>query len=408
MENGLEAISKKFDDIEKIYLLEFIDNDRRLLIIGGGDSKDKKLKLIIWNMYNIEEDEIAIELELDDFINKDNLTTRLARTSGNILQIDDSGKIISILKKVKKMEDEEKVRKKKLGIIESPANVLHKKFGTKLNEKQDRNHIIHYYEENLNFEPIFSEKEPWVLDDYERNSYCLYQSELETIQLIVGRTTIQVWHQINSDDKSRSKDELPNRGEPFLEYIWTNGIPVNQERKKTRLRIEKFEYGLSDGKLNDFYLKVYWYERVSKDVNEYKFEINKDDDIEVNIMEKEQNRYDDIEIDRMEKEQNRDDDIEINRMEREQNKDDDIAIKIEKDGTNQVETGKDRVERKIKEIRRQDIIIDKINAIRHACKALEFINKRKKFLVNYTKEHLVSVYYIFYEFRSISRDLIKF
>jgi hypothetical protein len=99
MENGLEAISKKFKNIEKIYLLEFIENDMKLLIIGGGDSKEEKLKLIIWNMYNVEESEISIELELEDFINEDNLATRLARTSGNILQIDDDGNVSSVLEK---------------------------------------------------------------------------------------------------------------------------------------------------------------------------------------------------------------------------------------------------------------------------------------------------------------------
>ncbi|POG69832.1 hypothetical protein GLOIN_2v1776526 [Rhizophagus irregularis DAOM 181602=DAOM 197198] len=39
-------------------------------------------------------------------------------------------------------------------------------------------------------------------------------------------------------------------------------------------------------------------------------------------------------------------------------------------------------------IRQQDIF-DKASAVRHMCKALEFINKRKKFLVNYTKEHFI-------------------
>src|SRR5581483_7791977 len=71
--------------------------------------------------------------------------------------------------------------------------------------------------------------------------------------------TVQIWHQIRDD--SKSKDKLPNKGEPFLEYIWTNRIPVNQECKDTRLQVEKFEYGTNDklhDKLTDFYLKVYW------------------------------------------------------------------------------------------------------------------------------------------------------
>src|SRR6266542_4083759 len=127
--------------------------------------------------------------------------------------------------------------------------------------------IISYNEnKNKNFKPIVNDKEPWVLGDYERNSYCLYQnkkgSEIETLQLIVGRSTVQIWHQIQDD--SKNKDDLLNKGEPFLEYIWTNRIPVNQEREKTRLHIKDFVYGLNDGlhdKLTDFNLEVYWYVR---------------------------------------------------------------------------------------------------------------------------------------------------
>ncbi|CAG8782597.1 22221_t:CDS:2, partial [Rhizophagus irregularis] len=32
MENGLQIASKKFDEIEKIFLLEFIDNDENYLL----------------------------------------------------------------------------------------------------------------------------------------------------------------------------------------------------------------------------------------------------------------------------------------------------------------------------------------------------------------------------------------
>jgi hypothetical protein len=361
MENGLEAISKKFDKIEKIHLLEFIEEDNKLLVIGtSSDPEEKKLKLITWNMYNVGE--IETIMELDNFLTVNNLTTRLARTSGNLLQVDNEGNVTSILKRAdnKLLEQEVKVNTelsdsdiKRLKVVEPNGG-----------------HILHYNEYmHPNFKPIAVVREPWVLDDYERNSYCLYQnkneSEIETLQLIIGRSTIQVWHQIASNDKNKSKDKLPNKGEPFLEYIWTNGIPVNQEREKTRLRIEKFEYGSNDdGKLNDFYLKVYWYERISKDAGEDEREIEKD-----NII--------------------------INRMENKKKKKE--KVETEKDGEAIEEEEKSQVEKKEKVIRRQDIL-DKFNAVRHACKALEFINKRTKFLVNYTKKHLVSVYYVLITF----------
>ncbi|GES84563.1 hypothetical protein GLOIN_2v1475234 [Rhizophagus clarus] len=330
MNNGLEAISKKFNDIEKIYLLEFIEDDKKLLVIG---SEKGKLRIIIWNMYNNFGDIETIE-ELDKFLTIDNLATRLARTSGNLLQVDDNGIVSSVLKNVKAECDKYYIS-------------LNEKYNVEPNKKPikqiDEKHTIYYHDQSIkNFEPIVTDKEPWVSGDYERTSYCLYRneegSEIETLQLIVGRTTIQVWHQIQ--DTNKNQDSLPNKGEPFLEYIWTNGIPVNQERRETRLRIDEFKYGLNiSGKLNDFYLKVYWYERVSKDD---KPEIEKDNN----------------EIDKMEKNRG----------------------KI-------IERGENQVREKVEEIRRQDII-DKVNAVRHACKALEFINKRTELLVNYTEEHL--------------------
>ncbi|POG75683.1 hypothetical protein GLOIN_2v1475233 [Rhizophagus irregularis DAOM 181602=DAOM 197198] len=334
MENGLEAINKKFDGIEEIYLVEFFENDRKLIVIGIGVSEDEEnLKLIIWDMYNVVETET---IELDDFLTTKNIYTRLTRTSGNLLQIDDKGDVTSIVKRVDRLLKQK--QSKMIGKIVSP-----------LPPSPD----LSYFK---GVKPMVVEIEPWVLGnykDYKSNSYCLYQnkngSEIETLQLIVGRSTIQVWHQINSDDKNKSKDELPNKGKPFLEYIWTNGIPVNQEREKTRLRIEKFEYRSNvDFNLTDFCLKVYWYERVSKGVSEDELEIKKDDDIEINKMEKEKD--------------------EEPRMERK--KDREAIIEMEKDEKN-------KVERKEKVIHRQDII-DKVNAIRHACKALEFINKRRE------------------------------
>ena len=52
MENGLEIVPKKFDQLEKIYSLEFIDKDEKLLIIGE-NPKEKLLKILIWDIYII-------------------------------------------------------------------------------------------------------------------------------------------------------------------------------------------------------------------------------------------------------------------------------------------------------------------------------------------------------------------
>ncbi|RIA87165.1 hypothetical protein C1645_828188 [Glomus cerebriforme] len=340
MENGLEITSKKFEEIEKIYSLEFIENDKKLLIIGS--SKGSNLILLIWDMYNYGE--IETKMMLDDFLTIENLGTRLARTSGNILQVDDEGKVSSILKKV----DNELLKSKQKGKnnkkLESPVPNVKSFKGTKLNGSQDMKHTIHFDENTIsNFKPIVVEKEPWVLGDYERNSYCLYQNnngkEIETIQLIVGRSTVQIWHQIQDD--SKNKDDLPNKGEPFLEYIWVNGIPATKESEETRLRIKEFKYGSNVGKLNDFSLKVCWYEKVEE--NEEAIFMDDEDEM----------------------------------MEGDED--------IKDMGQNRKVRIKEREEKEYT-IRRQDII-EKRNAVRYACKSLEFLNKRIEHLVNYSKEH---------------------
>ncbi|CAB5389570.1 unnamed protein product [Rhizophagus irregularis] len=334
IENGLQIALKKFDEIEQIYSLEFIENDEKLLIIGK--SLEGGLKFIIWDLYDTV---IASSLaftnvnkwkRLDNFPSIENLDTRLARTSGNILQIDNDGNVSSILKKV-----ENKLKEQK-----SENEVVVKK--EELEYLIDKKHIIYYCDKkHKNFRPIVDEKEPWVLDEYDRQSYCIYQNkngdETETLQLIVGRSTVQIWHQIQDDGK-KNKDDLPNKGEPFFEYIWSNRISVKQESDETKLKVEDFKYGSNKGlheglheKLDDFHLKVYWYERKEENENSKKDEHEIDDE----------------------------------------DKDDSV------------------IERKVKVINRKDII-EKYHIVRHACKALEHLNKRyksKHLADNYVRVH---------------------
>ena len=57
MENGLQVVSKKFDEIEEIYSLEFIDSDEKLLVVGRRKDSDK-LVFIIWDIYKTGGSEI--------------------------------------------------------------------------------------------------------------------------------------------------------------------------------------------------------------------------------------------------------------------------------------------------------------------------------------------------------------
>ena len=169
MENGLQIASKEFDGkekIEKIHLLEFIDSDEKLLIIG---EDQEGLKFIVWDLYDAGKCEST---KLNDFpiTIVENLDARLARTSGNILQINDDGKVSSVLKRVE--NDLKKTKKEKNKKLHHKASIKSKKDKSKKqNGKLDESHTIHYDEnKNEDFKPIVNDKELWVLGDYERNS----------------------------------------------------------------------------------------------------------------------------------------------------------------------------------------------------------------------------------------------
>ncbi|GBC51967.2 hypothetical protein GLOIN_2v1766387 [Rhizophagus irregularis DAOM 181602=DAOM 197198] len=226
IENGLQVASKKFNELERIHLLEFIDSDETLLVIGESPKEDK---------------DSEGEKKLKDY--NLNIDTSLASTSGNILQIDNDGKVSG--------------------------------------------------------------------------------TEEEILQLLVGESTVQIWHQIKDDGKN--KGDLPNNGNPFLEYIWSNRIPINQERDKTKLRIEYFKCGSNDRsheKLNDFHLKI----DENKDINEKRKQKFK------------------------------------------------------------------MVMKRCDKVIKRENISEKFRAIRHACKALEHLNKRyknKSLIDNYIKSYKV-------------------
>src|SRR6266496_2962845 len=97
MENGLQVIIKIFNEIEEIHLLEFFNSDEKLLIIG----KDRERpKFIVWDLCNTGKVEPPIKLGDFPITIMGNLGTRLVRTPGNILQINDDGTVSSVLKKV--------------------------------------------------------------------------------------------------------------------------------------------------------------------------------------------------------------------------------------------------------------------------------------------------------------------
>ncbi|GBC10383.1 hypothetical protein RclHR1_09590006 [Rhizophagus clarus] len=268
VENGLQIAAKNFEnEIEKINLVELVNNDETLLIIGT--DKEENPKAITWDLFNTGKiDSIPLKA-----------ISGLARASGNVLQVNNQGNVRSILKFIEKWLLTNKITKQKVGEIKTIT--------------EDELHEHHEVS-------IVGGKEPWVMDSYKTHSFCLYDKDEETLELIVGRSTVQIWHQIRPNSTFCKEDDCPNKAAPFLEYIWTNGVPLNQESDATRLRIKKIEYGCKY-----FNLEVYW---------------------------------------------------------------------------------KEKEQKKERTIQWNDIV-EKVNAVRSACKALEHLNKRKRYLSNFPQKH---------------------
>ena len=324
MENGLEISSRSFKEFGNIHLMEFIDSDEKLILIGSDPNKTTQ-RVVIWDLYNTHEVKpISVKF---NFATQD-ISTRLASTSGNLLQVDDKGKVQSILKMIDnnrtlqddgegkdasgRIELEEEVEENK-----NDSNLTSKESSVKKIKGYESGHTIYSYKDTVTFRQIIKEAEPWIKEDYQRTSFCLYKIDTESLQLIVGRSTVQIWHQFlsNTKDKNKEKKNLLNEGKPFLEYIWTNGIPVDQETDNNKLHIEKIRFGEKY-----FHLKAYWYEEDTKEKTEDK---------------------------------------------------------------------KKKIVRKERTIEWDDIN-ENANGVRYACKALEHLNKRKNSLANHSKTHKVS------------------
>ncbi|CAB5370450.1 unnamed protein product [Rhizophagus irregularis] len=140
---------------------------KKLIVIGSGVSEDEEnLKLIIWDMYNVVETET---IELDDFLTTKNIYTRLTRTSGNLLQIDDKGDVTSIVKRVDRLLKQK--QSKMIGKISPlpPSPDLSYFKGVKPMVVEIEPWVLeHLYEDMLHIpRETFWKKKPTINDDTE-------------------------------------------------------------------------------------------------------------------------------------------------------------------------------------------------------------------------------------------------
>ncbi|CAG8703332.1 6864_t:CDS:2, partial [Funneliformis caledonium] len=190
IENGLEIIRKDLGKDTKIIGCEFKD-DNKLMII----KQDKYMVMSIWHLYTNEvqnDKQITLESSLY-FYN--------ARIPGKNLVVTESDEIISIYDHILKIDNKTKENQSFLPELE-----LYKD-----GHKEKTVKILEYNNKVLSKEvalPIIRNREPWITDDYKKK--WIYFDQEESIQLYIGKCTVQVWRKIEQKENF------------ILEYFWTN------------------------------------------------------------------------------------------------------------------------------------------------------------------------------------------
>jgi hypothetical protein len=91
MESGLEVVSKEFDCVSKIKFLEFIDENKKLFIIG--EDENGVMKFHIWLLSGCLDDLFIIEHNTSILSNYDH---SLTKSNGMVVFLDDKTKINSL------------------------------------------------------------------------------------------------------------------------------------------------------------------------------------------------------------------------------------------------------------------------------------------------------------------------
>ncbi|CAI2171670.1 19816_t:CDS:10 [Funneliformis geosporum] len=217
MENSLEISTQCFPHIERILLLDFINEDESLLIIAQEKENSPPL-IIIWDLFSYMDNAIRVLRDTKKLFPFQQY--RLVRNCGTILLIDNSdGSVIPILNDpfIKNILVPAFISKRKL--IELRLQYLHDSewdqavYHTVFNQKGE------YYDAESEKEKnsvIVNDMEPWVHNkDYGRISAFL--DDEKTTQLFIGETSVQVWYRKDKNSKKR------------LKYIWvipTKGILI--------------------------------------------------------------------------------------------------------------------------------------------------------------------------------------
>ncbi|CAG8683286.1 476_t:CDS:2, partial [Funneliformis mosseae] len=224
MENGLKVAKKEFTTVNKILSISFIDDDERLLFVTEEASEydeNRKigftLTINIWDLFTFKND-------VRKFVDKSDIFSSLQKFNNHSIACS-NGIILAplqdeVIYSVLELSDIKRNLKSSNNISQDLRPITINQDGQQFDtNKQKRGLVV-------------KDKEPWV-HHKQYNRISSYLNDEKTIQLIIEKTTVQIWRKRGHDSKHKSD----------LEYIWVN--PSNQMIEVTSLKIGKSELSLN-------------------------------------------------------------------------------------------------------------------------------------------------------------------
>ncbi|RIA85733.1 hypothetical protein C1645_741357 [Glomus cerebriforme] len=191
MENSLEICTKEFTNIQNIIYIQFICNDEKLLIIGEQDIEINQVAeylrgpvFIVWDLFSSNsEDSIKIIYDSSNLSNAFRHHSHFASSNGNIIYVNEDGTISSLLH-----------HQALINILNTfTSNRSLNPLDLEIIRRDQRDRMIY---------------EPW---NGTRPKISVFLDEDQSIQLIIGVNSVQVWRRKLLEGK---------RSSSRLEYIW--------------------------------------------------------------------------------------------------------------------------------------------------------------------------------------------
>ncbi|CAH1769969.1 5340_t:CDS:1, partial [Entrophospora sp. SA101] len=252
VENGLEITTKIFPQIFRILFITFIDNDTKLFIVAqdyacNEDNEDDKenvdkakliIKIIIWDIFGTNN--FYQQFDTDKDLNLmclmyANDKDFFASSFGRIYSLDEDGNLLSLL-------DHPDISHLLKGneMLQTCFDNLSQLQINNSNDNEDYHMIYNLDKSFSNIKDnkdilIVNNIEPWNnMKEYKKIS--VFLNDERTTQLIIGKTTIQVWQIKNTKVKETKKR--------VLKYIWSSLGYKGFEIESNSISIGKNKFSL--------------------------------------------------------------------------------------------------------------------------------------------------------------------